>query len=215
MNQENDINPKDLIVWLKHLANEYDSTSDSSVLKIAAGHKGFLTESNLIEIFKWKLQPNHFVQAEKQLKEYTFQNPKSIREKTKSALLAKSDVEALESLRGLPQMKTKESVAVASCLLMVLDVERYTVMDRRANETLVALFPVVKNLATKNTQFNKLENLLSTYRPPEGYLALAKDWEKYMEICREIARISGLKLRELDRSLYTSSGDTFLLGKLK
>jgi hypothetical protein len=215
MKQKSEINPQDLKIWLRFLANEYNSTSDDPVLKIAKEHKGFLTQGNLIEIFKWKLQPNHFVQAEKRLKEYSSLNPKSIREKTANALLAKSDTQALESLRGLPQMKTKGTVAVASCLLMVLDMDKYTVMDRRANETLVALIPVVEKLATRHSQFSDLQQLLLSYTPPKGFLAVSRDWEKYMKICRELARLSGLKLRELDRSLYTSSGDISLLGKLK
>jgi hypothetical protein len=215
MKPKSDIGPQELRIWLKHLSNNYDSTSDISVLKIAKEHKGFLTENNLIEIFRWKLQPNHFVQAERQLKEYSSQNPKSIREKTQSALAAKSDTQALEALRGLPQMKTKDSVAVASCLLMVLDVEKYTVMDRRANETLVALAPVVAKLAIRSSQFGQLKQLLSKYTPPKGFLAVARDWENYMEICRELASVTDLTLRDLDRSLYTASGDISLLGKLK
>jgi hypothetical protein len=215
MNYKITIAPRDLKLWLKHLANEYDATSDEAVLKIANSHKGFLTEGHLIEIFRWKLQPNHFVQAERHLKEYTNLNPKSIREKTKSALMADGDIQALESLRGLPQMKTKSSVAVASCLLMVLDIEKYTVMDRRANETIVSLLPVIQKMAPKHRHFTYLEELLTTYSPPVGYLAVASDWETYMKICRELARLTGLELRTLDRSLYTSSGDISLLGKLR
>jgi hypothetical protein len=215
MNYDKATAPQDLKIWLKYLANEYDATSDNPVLRIANSHKGYLTQGHLIEIFRWKLQPNHFVQAERHLKEYASMNPKSIREKTRSALLAGSDIEALESLRGLPQMKTKSSVAVASCLLMVLDIEKYTVMDRRANETLVSLLPVIQKLVSKHSQFRYLEELLTTYSPPIVYLAVARDWEDYMKICRELARLTDLKLRELDRSLYTSSGDISLLGKLR
>lgn len=215
MKPKSDIGPHELRIWLTHLSNTYDSTSDISVLKIAKEHKGFLTEQNLIEIFRWKLQPNHFVQAERYLKGYSSQNPNSIREKTKSALVAKSDNQALEALRGLPQMRTKDSVAVASCLLMVLEVEKYTVMDRRANETLVALAPVVEKLAGRSSEFAHLQKLLANYTPPKGFLAVARDWDRYMEICRELSSLSDLTLRELDRSLYTASGDISLLGKLK
>lgn len=191
---------------LTNSASHYNPEDDSKVIKIANSHQGYLTAQDLRTIFQWKLQPNHFVGAERSLIEFDSVNKGEIKRKTKLVLSAETDQEALMILKGLPQMKTKESVAVASCLLMVLDMNRFTVMDRRANETLVALRGSIQRAKSIQANLCKLQDLLQFYNPPENFIARSQDWPKYMAICRELSKATKLTLRDVDRALYSASG---------
>lgn len=206
---------EDLSNWIQFHAEQYESSSDDVVLSIAENHNGYISKKDFLKILKWKLQPNHFVAAQKQVEEFHKAFPTAIREKTKSACSADHPELALKALRGLPQMKTKNSVAVASCVLMVLDKENYTVIDRRANESLHALKPIIKDIATRNIKVAYLCTQLTSLTPRVGFSAVAEDWVTYLDICRELSRISKVSLRQLDRALYQASGDVSLMGKLK
>jgi len=200
---------KELKNVLELAASAYNPEDDSKVIKIANEHKGYLTAKDLRVIFKWKLQPNHFISAERQLMEYDSSHRGEIKQRTRLIVSSESDHHALSILRGLPQMKTGPSVAVASCLLMVLDINRFTVMDRRANETLVAIKKILLSEESPSKELTQLRNLLISYGPPSDYLARAKDWPTYMAICRELSNITGLTLREIDRALYSASGKLY------
>lgn len=197
---------ENLTVALMNSASLYNPEDDSKVIKIANRHPGYLKATDLQTIFKWKLQPNHFVGAERSLFDFDSVNRGEIRRKTKLVSSAKTDQEALLVLKGLPQMKTKESVAVASCLLMVLDIDRFTVMDRRANETLVALRETFRSAKSIQTNLCELRDLLSSYNPPDNFIARSQDWPHYMAICRELSQQTQLTLRDIDRALYSASG---------
>jgi hypothetical protein len=188
-------------------ASTYNPEDDSKILKIAANHKGYLTAKDLHIIFEWKLQPNHFISASRQLVEYDAIFKGEIKRRTSLIASAESDHHALSILRGLPQMKTGPSVAVASCVLMVLDMNRFTVMDRRANETLVALKETVTKQGTASSELRELRKLLSSFEPPADCIARSQDWPTYMAICRELSQATGLALREIDRALYSASGN--------
>jgi hypothetical protein len=198
--------PDELVFWLKAQSLNYDHKFDQSILLIADSHPGFLTKLDLMEIYKWKLQARHFVSARRQLDEFEEKFLGEIEQKTGLAFLASSDIEALEHLRGLPQIKLKDSVAVASCLLMVLNPNLYTVIDRRANETLCNLKAVLSGFE-KNEQLMNIQELLERYRPSTSFEARSRDWSLYLQICRKLASFSGLTLRELDRALYSAKGD--------
>lgn len=195
-----------LTAALLNSASLYNPEDDSKVLEIANRHAGYLKVTDLQTIFKWKLQPNHFVGAEQSLFDFDSLNKGEIKRKTKLVSSAKTDQEALLILRGLPQMKTKESVAVASCLLMVLDIDRFTVMDRRANETLVALRETFKSANSVQSNLYELRDLLTSYCPPDNFIARSQDWSQYMAICRELSKQTQLTLRNIDRALYSASG---------
>ena len=197
---------ENLTVALMNSASLYNPEDDSKVIQIANRHPGYLKATDLQTIFKWKLQPNHFVGAERSLFVFDSVNKGEIKRKTKLVYSAKTDQEALLVLKGLPQMKTKESVAVASCLLMVLDISRFTVMDRRANETLVALRETFRSAKSIQTNLCELRDLLRSYNPPDNFIARSQDWPHYMAICRELSQQTQLTLRDIDRALYSASG---------
>jgi hypothetical protein len=205
----------DLTDWLRHFESKYEVESDDVVMSIANNKKGYLTPGEVEMVFRWKLQPNHFPRARHDLEIFESLHSGEVVRKTGLAFEAASDREALEALRGLPQVKMKSSVAVASCILMVLNVQSYTVIDRRANETLVGL----KNYLIKNnsnaSEMRSLKQFFSDFNPPENFEAKSKDWEAYMKICRELSELSGMTLRSLDRALYSAKGDLSLLGRLR
>ena len=209
------INAQDLWLYLRHHESEYSASHDEGILRITISKRGFLTVEEVSEIFKWKLQNHHAVSAVNKLVLFELESPGYLEKKTSAAYNAKSDLEALEQLRGLPQMKGKSRVAVASALLMCLDIDKYTVMDRRANESLVMLKPVIKELSFQNKDFEILNELLAQLNPPKGYMAVAADFGIYMSICRELSRLANMNLRNLDRALYSAKGNLSLLGKLK
>jgi hypothetical protein len=200
----------ELTVALVASASAYNPEDDSKILKIANENKGYLTVKDLRVIFKWKLQPNHFISAERQLVEFDDSHKGEIKRRTSLIASAESDHHALSILRGLPQMKTAPSVAVASCLLMVLDMNRFTVMDRRANETLVELKRAILGERSIARELRELRKLLLSFDPPANYLARSQDWPKYMAICRELSNTTRLTLREIDRALYSASGKLHL-----
>ena len=168
---------------------------------------GSLNADNLRQIFEWKLQANHRARALTSLAQYELVNPGEVQSKTAEALVADDDAGALLALRGLPQAKSTHSVAVASCLLMCLDPQRWSVIDRRA---LTSIMFLKSTLFTDGGPLNDLRKFMSSFEPPidkEGrFVAHSKDWPIYMRICREIREVTGLTLREIDRGLYESNG---------
>ena len=205
----------DLSKYLRHYESEYEVQYDAPILEIIKRNRGFLTPEDVSQIFTWKLQKHHSVAARKRLDEYVDKFPGLLEEKTALALSAETDLGAIEQLRGIPQMKGNSRVAVASCLLMCLDSTRFTVMDRRANESLVMLKPAILEISRSNNSFDLVQRNISKLNPPEGYYALAADFPEYLATCRELSLQTNLSLRSLDRALYSAKGNIALLGKLK
>ena len=200
----------DLTCWIDYWSGKYPHATDGRVLAIAAGHQGFLTAQDVVVIFEWKLEPRYRAKAVAAISAFDAANPGELRRRTSSALAAKTDIEALRFLRGLPQMATIPSVAVASCLLMVLDRNRWTVIDRMANTALVELKKALSPLETRAGRLRDLYLALHNFNPvAPDYLARDLDWGVYLIICREIARITQRDLRTIDRALYMSRGDLY------
>jgi len=205
----------DLSKYLTHYASGYEAQYDAPILEIIDRNRGFLTPGDVSDIFTWKLQKHHAIAARKRLDEYVNKFPGLLEQKTSLALSADTDLGAIEQLRGIPQMKGKSRVAVASCLLMCLDSTRFTVMDRRANESLVMLKPVILEISMSNNAFKSIQRNLFKLNPPEGYFAVSSDFEYYLATCRELSLQTNMSLRSLDRALYSAKGNISLLGKLK
>ena len=200
----------ELQCWVDHWSAQYPISSDTPIDIIATSHNGSLNLQNLIEIFNWKLEARFRANAIAAIQAHDRNNPGDIRGRTSRARVAKTDFEAVEHLRGLPQMATPPSIAVASCLLMVLDQSRWTVMDRMANTSLVALKKVLSPLETRKGELRSLFCALSSFSPsPPDFLARDLDWGIYLQACREIARLSGRDLRTIDRALFESRGDLY------
>ena len=124
--------PADLRDWLLDWANQYPVDEDDSVMIFARSGLQKLDADDLRVILRWKIQANHFATANRALENLERTDSRTIESSTAAAFAAEGDAEALQALRGLPQAKTPSSVAVASCLLMCLNPDRWTVMDRRA-----------------------------------------------------------------------------------
>ena len=189
----------------------YDAESDHEVLDISKNNNGFLNKDNLSTIFKWKLNAKDFSAASNKLDLFS---EKIIEEKTKLALQSATDSEALKALLGLPLMSTEPSCAVASSLLMVLDNTRWTVIDRRANLSLIKLkTSITRRVEPTNPLFN-LINLLNIFNPKSSfkkngdveYKAVSIDWPIYLLVCREIAHVTRQTLRTVDRALFQAYG---------
>jgi len=200
----------DLKCWIDYWSARYPHITDGPVLAIAAGHQGFLTVQDVVTVFEWKLEPRYRAKAVAAIAAFDAANPGELRRRTSSALAAKTDIEALSFLRGLPQMASIPSVAVASCLLMVLDRNRWTVIDRMANTALVALKKALLPIETRAGSLRDLYLALHNFNPEApDYFARDLDWGIYLLICREIARITQRDLRTIDRALYMSRGDLY------
>jgi hypothetical protein len=206
------VSSQGLAAWVALWSGRYKSESDTSVLALAATSRRHMLLQDLVTIFRWKLQPNHFVAARRSLLEYDADHPGWIRDKTEAACAASSDDEALRCLRGLPQMKTAGTVAVASAVLMVLDPNRWSVMDRMANKSLIALRDELSTSTVKSPELGMLTHLICAYAPPSDFSARSDDWAQYMAICREIAHVTVASLRTVDRALYKARGDLRLRG---
>jgi hypothetical protein len=193
--------------WVASWAGLYDAASDTRVLALAGTSPGYLKVQDLVTIFRWKLQPNHFVVAQRDILRYEAAHPGLVQSKTAAALVAVSDADALRCLRGLPQMKTAGTVAVASAVLMVLDPDRWSVMDKMANSSVVALRDMISAAKHLDPRLAKLAHLVGGYAPPLDNSARSEDWPTYMAICREIANLTGASLRVVDRALYKARGD--------
>jgi len=201
----------DLTCWVLYWSEIYDAESDHEVLDISKNNNGFLNKDNLYTIFKWKLNARDFSAASNKLELFS---EKIIEEKTKIALESATDSEALKALLGLPLMSTEPSCAVASSLLMVLDNTRWTVIDVRANLSLIKLkASITRRVDPTNPLFN-LINLLSIFNPKASfkkngdieYKAVSIDWPMYLLVCREIAHVTRHTLRTVDRALFQAYG---------
>jgi len=196
--------------WQTVWAEQYPIQVDEPVLQIANPTCGYLTYSDLETVLKWKVQERYFVRAKRDLQHFVHTFPGQIEARTAMALAAPDDRTALEALRGLPAMKSSGTVAVASAVLMVLNTSRWSVMDRRANETLVALRSVFSVISDPTNPLFEVGRVLSEYFPPAGYVAVASDWPMYMHACRMIANLTDSDLRGTDRALYSAKGSLAL-----
>jgi len=197
----------ELQCWIDYWSGKYRVEDDNPVMTIAASHSGYLTIADVVTIFGWKLKglwPGSKIKA---IESFDLANPGVIRSSTASALGAKTDFEALKFLRALPGMQSIPSVAVASSLLMVLDKTRWTVMDRRANTSLVALKIALSPLESHLGILRDLYLPLHNFNPvAPSYEARDLDWGNYLLICREISRLTNRDLRTIDRALYMANG---------
>ena len=201
---------KDLQCWIDYWSAKYPIASDIAINNIAATHFGSLSLNDLIVIFNWKLEARFQEKAIKQITGYDAINPGDIQRRTGQALAAETDFQAVELLRGLPQMATLPSIAVASSILMVLDQSRWTVMDRMANTSLMALKTALSPLETSAGALRGLYCALHNFNPqaPE-FWARDLDWGVYLQVCREIVRLTSRELRTIDRALFESRGNLY------
>jgi hypothetical protein len=194
-----------LTQWLTEWSLLYPFGGDGLIRPVVRPRGGCLTPGELKIVMEWKIGDRFKQAAFDQIDAYEAANAGEISGKTALAMVATTDAQALQELRGLPQMKTRFVAAVGSAILMCLDPERWTVMDVNANAALVCLRDTLRSQAgNPNSPLHDLAVELSTFTPrrtTNGYEARTVDWPTYMSICRTIARTTMLSLRTVDRAL--------------
>jgi len=200
----------ELADWIRYHASQYPTGSDSPIEGIWSPKSEYLTLAHIEIIAKWKLEARFVDQIVRKLREYDqlfpSDNPSSIVSKTHVAYLATtSDITALEALRPIPGTATKTSAAFGSCLLMVLRPDWWTVIDRRALETLIGLQSVLTPDSSLRRDFEMLSDAFLKFAPTCTE-ASATVWPSYMSLCRQLANVCDVSLRTLDRALYSAKG---------
>jgi hypothetical protein len=149
---------------LPELSKRYSFQDDVDALD--AGKKirsGQYTRANLETIFEWKTNGRGRSRLAKNTDE-------EIVDALRLAVEAKTDRAAVAVLTGLNGVQ----VPVASAILTAIDPERFTIIDFRALEALMAIKPMI----TTNFYLN------------------------YLGQCRELAKENNISLRTLDRALW-------------
>jgi hypothetical protein len=157
-------------------------------------------------VMDWKLGPRKSGPTMKAIEEHERANPGDVQRVTASALSAPNDATAIRRISKLAAL----NVAVGSAVLMAGDPERWTVADRRSNDTLVALRTTLRQGQLEgDAPLHGLAVALDAYDPPVTAGArtpVAKDWPAYVGICRQLALLTSPSLRSVDRAIYTAAG---------
>jgi hypothetical protein len=195
-----------LTQWLTEWSLLYPFSGDRTIQPVLWPAAGNFGAQELQIIFDWKLGNRWKAVAAAQVNTFDAANPGRIELMTGNALTAPNDAAALAALRGLPQVRGAQAVAVGSAILMCLDPNRWTVIDVNANDALVCLRNTIGG--QRNNTTNPLYELavpLWGFTPGANsngnHPALAVDWPDYMAVCRTIARMTMLSLRTVDRAL--------------
>lgn len=157
--------------WIAAWAGLYDDAYDDDRIGAIIG-KVDPTYRDIERVYRWKSARavGHFQK-----------NPKaSVTKRVRSALQEPDEAVALATLVELRGVKAR----MASAILAVFRPERYTIMDWRAWESLIA------------------HGLLSDQQGLNWQAA----WPGYLAECRRIAETNQVTLRELDRALWAAQG---------
>lgn len=169
--------------WIEDLAKQYDeSNKDENIL-----------ENKIFESIKEVGQPPSYLTKDilmliakwkaVRIKGFVNKNDDQfVRDVTNISLTTKNERLRLEVLRLLNGVETR----MASTILFFCFPERYTVMDYRAWDSLKAL--------------GKIDGKIDDNVTFEG-------WQKYNEVCHEIAKQNSVSLRILDKALWQHYGN--------
>ncbi|HEY6568254.1 MAG TPA: hypothetical protein VI341_12125 [Actinomycetota bacterium] len=161
--------------WIAAWADQYDDAFDDDRIGAIVG-KVDPTYRDIEQVYRWKSARaiGHFQKNAKPL----------VTRRVRSALAEPDEAVALATLVELHGVKAR----MASAILAVFRPERYTVMDRRAWESLTrhGLLPDVQSLSWQAA------------------------WPTYLAECRRIAGTHRVTLRELDRALWAAQGEVGL-----
>ena len=167
--------------WIENLAKQYDNKADE---------KEYRLEIKIFEYIKGMESPPLSLTKEillyiaewkaARVKGYVNKNDEQyVKEVTQVSLSTKNEklkIEILTLLKGV-------QIRMASTILFFCFPEQYTVMDYRAWDSLKALDKINGDIG-------------DTF----------ECWQKYNEICREIAKQNGVSLRKLDKALWQYQG---------
>jgi hypothetical protein len=158
--------------WIDAWAAEYGDYDASRVAALFGKAKP--TFDDIERVYRWK--------SARSVRPFLTNDPDHVVHVVRSALAVKGDVAALALVEGLNGVRAR----TGSALLAVFRPKRYTVMDRRAWQTLEA--------------FGYLKDLHDA--------SWTQAWPGYMSVCRDIASRTGVGLRDLDRALWGAQGST-------
>ena len=162
---------------------EHDLLFES--MSTAIQSRGEISVDELQRISQWK------VQGKRNDSNINQNNDREVERRSRAALEASSDVEAIEELTELSGV----GVPMASTVLTVADPSHYAIIDYRAFRGLAAAKPEL----IESDGYATLAEFMGHFRT---YLRKAEAYAFYMEHVREIAETEDLSPREVDIALW-------------
>ena len=162
---------------------EHDLLFES--MSTAIQSRGEISVDELQRISQWK------VQGKRNDSNINQNNDREVERRSRAALEASSDVEAIEELTELSGV----GVPMASTVLTVADPSHYAIIDYRAFRGLAAAKPEL----IESDGYATLAEFMGHFRT---YLKKAEAYAFYMEHVREIAETEDLSPREVDMALW-------------
>jgi hypothetical protein len=162
--------------WVDRWSRKYQQVGDSRIEKLA-GKDAFSAE-DVQKVYEWKYRrmwPKRKIEAMRRLPE------ERVVDLSRRAFLCDDELGALMILTLIPGA----GAAGASALLMARDPSRYTVMDVRAINSLIAL---------------------GFWSENQGTRASCLTWPDYLSVCRNLAALTHRSLRIVDRALWSANG---------
>ena len=168
------------------LVRDYLADDDAETVALIrelrpARTRGYLTPAELEKVCRWK--------SPRALQYIRSNSPQSVRGATKRALATRSERQRLDALLELKGV----SVPMASAILMLLNPQRYGVIDIRVWQVLYGVGTVTKK--------------------PEGVNFTFANWYQFLMVVRYLAKELGVKARDVERALFVAHKD-FQKGKL-
>jgi hypothetical protein len=162
------------------LVRDYLSDDDADTIALIrelrpARARRYLTPPELEKICRWK--------SPRALQYIRSNSPARVRDATKRALATRSERRRLDALLELKGV----SVPMASAILMLLNAERYAVIDIRVWQVLYSVGTVTKK--------------------PEGVNFTFGNWYQFLVIVRYLAKKLGVTVRDVERALFQAHKD--------
>jgi hypothetical protein len=155
----------------EHLSTTEEAKTTELIRQLrAARERGYLTPAELEAVCCWK--------SPRGIRHIRTNSPEEIQAATRAALRTRSERKRLDALIGLNGV----SIPMASALLMLVDPNRYGVIDIRVWQLLHKVGTVTKNAAGVDFNF--------------------RNWYQFLMIIRHFARKFRVKARDIERTLF-------------
>jgi hypothetical protein len=167
-----------LATWIDEWADQYPANGDALVEELWGAKE--LDSEGWTRVVTWKLQLDRRWQA-LALAALANEPEDRLRMISRDARRCEDDFAALQVVRAVPGV----GKAIGSAVLAIMEPERWTVYDWRAQASLKAL--------ARDYEFADPEQL--------GY------WREYLATCRHLRDQQGTTLRHIDRALWAAKGE--------
>jgi hypothetical protein len=170
------VDDQELQIWIDRWSVRYPAAWDAA-LEPLAGNRAF-SHDDLEVLYRWKfrgLWPQRKINLMRAFPEH------DVASLSRRAFACSDELGALVILTLIPGARA----AGASAILTAHDPARYTVMDGRALQSLIAL---------------------KLWSEDQGVVASCLAWPDYLAVCRALANRVERSLRTVDRALWTANG---------